>query len=78
MATSTHFVMNNDNQPKSKFNYIFFDQSIKRFREDLNKFSDYMFFLSDEVLLNLMASLVALKEVLQDLEDKYLKHIGKK
>jgi len=70
--------MKNNNQSNSRFNHIFFDQSIKRFREDLNKFSDFMFFLSDEVLLNLMASLVALKEVLQDLEDKYLKHIGKK
>jgi hypothetical protein len=69
--------MKNNNQSDSKFNYIFFDQSIKRFREDLNKFSDFMFSLSDDILLNTMSNLVALKEVLQDLEDKYLKHIKK-
>lgn len=69
--------MRNNNQSESKFNYIFFDQSIKRFREDLDKFSDYMFSLSDEILLNLMAGLIALKEVIQELEDKYQKNSKK-
>ena len=69
--------MKNNNQSESKFNYIFFDQSIKRFREDLDKFSDYMFSLSDEILLNLMAGLIALKEVIQELEDKYQKNSKK-
>ncbi len=66
--------MHHNKEPKTKFNHIFFSQSIKCFQEDLNKFSANMFFLSDEILLDLMAGLVAVKEILESLEKKYLKN----
>jgi hypothetical protein len=66
------------NKPKTSFNYIFFNQSIKLFQEDLNKFSQSMFLLPEDILLDLMAELVALKEMLESLESGYLKKINSK
>jgi hypothetical protein len=65
--------MHHDKEPKTKFNHIFFKRSIECFGEDLEKFSSDMFSLSDEILLDLMSGLVAVKEILESLENKYLK-----
>ena len=56
------------------YQYIISKETIKRFHEFLDKFPDTKEYLIDEEFLDLMGSLIAVKESIECLEREFLKN----